>query len=211
MKTDQLIEMLSRHDEPAPKPRQWIRIFVTLGVGLTAGVAMLAIGVGVRPDIGIAMAPVLMKASFAALVAAIILPLAVQLMKPGRPLGWRLAAIGVFLLLCGGATAIALMGELPENRMQAWTGGAFPWCLLLIPLLATPTAALLVWALRAFAPTRLTLMGAALGGLSGGIGAMAYAMYCPVDSVAFVATWYSLGIAIAAALGALLGPRLLRW
>lgn len=211
MKTDQLIEMLSRHDEPAPKPRQWIRIFVTLSVGLTAGVAMLAIGIGVRPDIGIAMAPVLMKAGFAALVAAIILPLAVQLMKPGRPLGWRLAAIGVFLLLCVGVTAIALMGELPENRMRAWTGGTFPWCLLLIPLLATPTAALLVWALRAFAPTRLTLMGAAVGGLSGGIGAMAYAMYCPVDSVAFVATWYSLGIAIAAALGALLGPRLLRW
>jgi hypothetical protein len=103
------------------------------------------------------------------------------------------------------------MGEMPENRMQAWTGGAFPWCLVLIPLLATPTAALLVWTLRAFAPTRLTLMGAAVGGLSGGVGAMAYAMYCPVDSVAFVVTWYSLGIAIAAALGALIGPRLLRW
>ena len=27
----------------------------------------------------------------------------------------------------------------------------------------------------------------------------------------FVATWYTLGIALTAALGALLGPRLLRW
>jgi hypothetical protein len=211
VKTDQLIEMLSRADEPAPKPRGALRLALTLAAGLVAGVALLVIGVGVRPDIGVAMMPVLMKAGFAALVAVIVLPLTIQLMKPGRPMGWRLAAIAVFLLLCCGAAAIALMGEMPENRMQAWTGGAFPWCLVLIPLLATPTAALLVWTLRAFAPTRLTLMGAAVGGLSGGVGAMAYAMYCPVDSVAFVVTWYSLGIAIAAALGALIGPRLLRW
>lgn len=211
MKTDQLIEMLSRGDEHAPKPGQRLRIALTLGAGLAAGVVMLVIGVGVRPDIGVALMPVMMKAGFAALVAGLVLPLAMQLMKPGRPLGWRLAALGVFGLLIVAVTIVALMGELPENRMQAWTGGAFPWCLVLIPLLATPTAALLVWTLRAFAPTRLTLMGAAAGGLSGGVGAMAYAMYCPVDSVAFVTTWYSLGIAIAAALGALLGPRLLRW
>jgi hypothetical protein len=211
VKTDQLIEMLARGKESPPKFRGRLGLALTLAAGLVAGAAMLAIGVGVRPDIGVAMMPVLMKAGFAALVAALVLPLAMQLMKPGRPLGWRLAALGVFAAVCVGAVAIALMGEMPENRMQAWTGGAFPWCLVLIPLLATPTAALLVWLLRAFAPTRLTLMGAAIGGLSGGVGAMAYAMYCPVDSVAFVATWYSLGIAIAAAIGALLGPRLLRW
>jgi hypothetical protein len=29
--------------------------------------------------------------------------------------------------------------------------------------------------------------------------------------MAFVATWYTLGIAATGALGALLGPRLLRW
>ena len=40
---------------------------------------------------------------------------------------------------------------------------------------------------------------------------MAYAMYCPTDSVAFVTTWYALAIAVCAALGALLGSRLLRW
>lgn len=211
MKTDHLIEMLSRDAEPAVKTRGALRLALTLAIGLVGGVVLLLIGVGVRPDIGVAMMPVMMKAGFAALVAAIVLPLAIQLMKPGRPLGWRLAAIGMFLALVAAATTIALIGELPENRMQAWTGGAFPWCLVLIPLLATPTASLLVWALRAFAPTRLTLMGAAVGGLSGGVGAMAYAMYCPIDSVAFVTTWYSLGIAIAAALGALIGPRLLRW
>jgi hypothetical protein len=103
------------------------------------------------------------------------------------------------------------MGEDPARRLEAWTGGGFPWCIVLVPVLAGPTAAGLMWLMRAFAPTQLTMTGAAIGGLSGGIGAMAYSMYCPIDSVAFVTTWYVLAIAICAVLGAALGARLLRW
>jgi hypothetical protein len=77
--------------------------------------------------------------------------------------------------------------------------------------LGAPTAALLIWLMRAFAPTRLTMTGAAIGAVSGGVGAMAYSMYCPIDSVAFVATWYALAIALCAVLGALIGGKLLRW
>ena len=40
---------------------------------------------------------------------------------------------------------------------------------------------------------------------------MAYAMYCPTDSVAFVTTWYTLAIAVCAALGAFVGSKFLRW
>jgi hypothetical protein len=82
---------------------------------------------------------------------------------------------------------------------------------VLIPILAVPAAALLTWFMRAFTPTRITLTGAAIGALSGGVSAMAYAMYCPTDSVAFVTTWYTLAIAVCAALGALVGSRFLRW
>jgi hypothetical protein len=171
----------------------------------------LAIGLGVRPDIGVARMPVMMKAMFSAAAAAIMLPLALQLMKPGRPLGWRLGAVAVFVAVAAIATITALMGEEPARRMEAWTGGGFPWCLVLVPILAAPTAALLTWVMRAFAPTRLTMTGAAIGGLSGGIGAMAYSMYCPIDSVAFVTTWYVLAIAICAVLGAVVGAKFLRW
>ena len=90
-------------------------------------------------------------------------------------------------------------------------GGAFPWCIVTIPLLAAPTAALLGWFVRDLAPTRLAMTGAALGAVSGGIGAMAYAMYCPVDSMPFVVTWYAVAIAFCAVIGAVLGARLLRW
>jgi hypothetical protein len=154
---------------------------------------------------------VMMKAGFAALGAGVVLPLLMQLAKPGRGLGWRIVAIGGFVLVCVGVVAIALMGGDPSTRMQAWMGGAFPWCIVVIPVLAAPTAALLGWLVRDLAPTRLTMTGASLGAVSGGVGAMAYAMYCPTDSVPFVVTWYALAIALCAVVGAVVGARLLRW
>lgn len=211
MKTDDLIDALARNVEPAEKPRWAGKLAITIAAGLAVAALLVAIGLGVRPDIGAARMPVMMKAMFAAFAAAVMLPLVVQLMKPGRPLGWRLGAVLVFAGICALATIIALMGEMPERRWEAWMGGAVPWCVVLIPVLAAPCAALLTWFMRAFAPTRLTLTGSAIGAISGGIGAMAYAMYCPVDSVAFVTTWYAVAIALCATLGAIVGSKLLRW
>ncbi|MGH6949902.1 MAG: NrsF family protein, partial [Vitreimonas sp.] len=199
MKTDDLIDALARGVEPAERPRWRRNLAVTLLAGLAAAALLVAIGLGVRPDIGVARMPMMMKALFSALCAAVVLPVVVRLMQPGRPLGWRIGAVLLFAGLCAAATVVALMGEMPERRWEAWMGGAFPWCVVLIPVLAAPIAALLVWFMRAFAPTRLTLTGAAIGALSGGVGAMAYAMYCPTDSVAFVTTWYALAIAVCAA------------
>ncbi len=211
MKTDQLIDMLAQGVEPADRPRLKRRLAITLIVGLAAAVLLVVIGFGVRPDIGAARMPIMMKAMFSALAAAAMLPLAARLMRPGRPLGWRIAAIVVFAGVCALAACIALLGEPPERRMEAWLGGGFPWCVVIVPILAAPTAAGLLWLMRAFAPTRLTLAGASIGALAGGVGAMAYSMYCPVDSVAFVTTWYVVAIALCAALGAVIGARLLRW
>ena len=211
MKTDHLIDMLARGVEPAERPRWARQLALTLVVGLAAAVLIVALWIGVRPDLGSARMPVMMKAMFAAAAAAAILPMAVRLMKPGRPLGWRIGAVLVFVGVCALATIVALMGEAPEERMRTWMGGGFPWCVVIVPILAAPTAAGLLWLMRSFAPTRLTLAGAAIGALSGGVGAMAYAMYCPVDSVAFVTTWYVVAIALCAALGAVIGARLLRW
>lgn len=211
MKTDRLIDMLARGVEPAERPRWAVRMALTLAGGLALAALLIVFGPGVRQDFMAERMPVMWKALFAAMAAATVLPLAIGLTRPGRPLRWRIGAVLVFVGLAALATCIALIGEAPEKRMQAWMGGGFPWCIVIVPVLAAPAAALLVWLMRGFAPTRLTLAGAAIGALSGGIGAMAYAMYCPVDSVAFVTTWYVVAIALCAALGAIIGARLLRW
>ena len=211
MKTEDLIEALVRGDEAPPKPQAGQRLAFALVVGLLLGVGLLLTFFGMRPDIGAARMMVMMKAGFAAMAAGVSLPLLMRLARPGRSLGWRVAAIVGFVALCALAAIVALMGDDPSHRMQAWMGGAFPWCIVIIPLLATPTAALLGWLVRDLAPTRLTMTGAALGAVSGGVGAMVYAMYCPVDSVPFVVTWYAVAIALCAVIGAVAGARLLRW
>ena len=54
-------------------------------------------------------------------------------------------------------------------------------------------------------------LGAALGLLAGCISAVGYSLACPEASPAFVALWYSTGLLLTTVLGALLGPRWLKW
>ena len=84
-------------------------------------------------------------------------------------------------------------------------------CPLVILLLALPIFAGLFWALRRLAPTRLTLAGAAAGLAAGGWAASIYAFHCTESTAPFIVIWYSLGLALAAGLGAFLGRWLLRW
>ena len=71
--------------------------------------------------------------------------------------------------------------------------------------------ALFIAALRYGAPARPTLAGAVAGLAAGGISATLYAAHCTDDSPLFVATWYTLAIAILTAAGALGGRAFARW
>ena len=66
-------------------------------------------------------------------------------------------------------------------------------------------------AIRRLAPIHLERTGAAAGFAAGALAATLYGLHCPEQAAAFVATWYTLGIAGATAIGALTGRRLLRW
>ena len=84
-------------------------------------------------------------------------------------------------------------------------------CACLVTLTALPTLAATFWALRKLAPTRLTLAGAGAGLFAGAAGAFVYCFHCTEEAAPFIAVWYTLGIALVTALGALLGRPLLRW
>jgi hypothetical protein len=47
--------------------------------------------------------------------------------------------------------------------------------------------------------------------LAGALGALAYVLHCPELEAPFLAVWYLLGMLIPAGVGALVGPRVLRW
>jgi hypothetical protein len=65
--------------------------------------------------------------------------------------------------------------------------------------------------MRRFAPTRPTLAGAAAGLLSGGLAATVYGLHCQETAIPFVAIFYTLGIVLSTAAGAIIGSRVLRW
>jgi hypothetical protein len=83
-----------------------------------------------------------------------------------------------------------------------------PWY---IAATSGPLLIALIWAVRGLAPTRLRLTGALVGLTAGGFGALVYCLHCPEVGAPFLAIWYSIGILIPCAIGALVGPRLLRW
>jgi hypothetical protein len=110
---------------------------------------------------------------------------------------------------------LAVVAELMLVPASAWearlVGSNSRICLTFIPLLSVPVLLAALYALRHGAATRPRLAGIVAGLLAGGVGATLYASHCIDDSPLFVATWYSLAIALVAAAGGLIGPRVLRW
>ena len=78
-------------------------------------------------------------------------------------------------------------------------------------VLSLPALAAALWAVRGLAPTRPRATGLAAGLLADAAGAAGYALACVEPSTLFIAISYTLGIGLCGALGAALGPRVLRW
>ena len=137
----------------------------------------------------------------------------VSFVDAARPIstpGRRWIAMVAPLLLVGG-----VLVELLTVPSQTWSarliGHNAAHCLTFIPLISLAPLACLLAALRSGAPRHPTLAGASAGLLAGAVGATVYALTCPDDSPLFIAAWYSLALAIVAAISSALGNRLLRW
>ena len=119
--------------------------------------------------------------------------------------------IALALVVVWGVAAGQWLTAPPPERAELLWGQTWRSCAFSITLIALPVLVAALGALREMAPTRLRLAGAAAGALAGGAGAAVYALHCPELGAPFVAVWYVLGMALPVALGAWLGPRVLRW
>ena len=213
MRTDELVAMLATGAE-AVAPHQIARRYATaIGWGTLGAVALVVTLLGVRPDIGdAARQPMLwVKVGFVAALVAVSLLAALRLARPGRRLAWAPLALAAPVLAIWVVAALELVQSDPAARARLFMGSTASSCPLLIALLSVPLFVALMWAMRELAPTRLRLAGAGSGLLAGALGALVYCLHCPESAAPFIATWYLLGMLIPTALGALLGPRLLRW
>lgn len=212
MQTDDLIARLSSGLAPTPRHAVMRVLMLWLAGGLVLSALAMLAWLGPRPDLMSAMGRFhfWMKFLYTLALAAIGLWLVERAARPGATLRapLRLLAVPVLAMLLLALAALAAPGaDMPALTMgQSWTVCGRNIVLVALPLLAGSFLAL-----RRLAPTRLALAGAAAGLLAGSAGAFVYAFHCTESGAPFVAIWYSLGIAAVALIGAILGPRLLRW
>ncbi len=213
MKTDELINMLASHTPPVDRRIVARRFGAASVIALLLALLMLLAFFGIRPDIGEVVIMPLFWAKLA-LPSAMLggaLRVTARLARPGVPVGSSWTTLAAPLAAVWLAALGLLLSVSAQNRWALVFGETWRVCPLNIALLSIPTFVCVFWAIRGLAPTRLRLAGAAGGLLAGSIATLAYSLHCPEMSVAFWAVWYVLGMLIPTSIGALFGPRLLRW
>jgi hypothetical protein len=213
MQTEELIRNLSA-DLPRVAPGAVARrVALGLGLGALGSAAVMLAWLGPRPDLAQAvLTPMFwMKFSYAAATGLIAAAVLARLARPAARPGVLAALIAAPFVVVAAMALVRFAQAPPQARyalLMGHTSMICPWRILAIGL---PVLAGAVWAVRGLAPTRLLFAGLVAGGCAGGFGAAIYAVACSETSAPFLAIWYTVGIVVMTALGALAGSRLLRW
>ena len=212
MKTDHLIDLLSANLEPVKPGEIKKTLTLTIFAGGLAAVCVMLATVGLRPGGDwLHSGYLLLKLLFMLILIGAGAMLLSRLVSPGQDGRKLYMVIFLAFLAIGAAGACALVLGSPFGRSQMIMGSEWGTCAICIPLFAVVPFAALIWAIRKGAPTNLRRAGAVAGLVAGALGAVAYAFHCPDDSLPFIALWYGGMVALCTLIGALLGPRLLRW
>jgi len=213
MKTDELVDLLAQGDVAVDPQAPLRRAALALALALVVSLALMAGVLGVLPQLAeYATRPMFwVKAGFALALAAAAGLAVRRLARPGMPLGRVGAAIAAPILALWLLAALVLLRAAPGERQTLLFGETWADCPINIAMLSAPVFVASLWGLKGYAPTRLRLAGAAAGLAAGATGAAVYALHCPELAAPFLAVWYVLGMLVPAALGALIGPRVLRW
>jgi len=212
MQTDRLIYTLTENLRPVSSRGLNPRVAVAVGSGAIVAMVVVLAAFGIRRDFGQAILtfPFWMKWMYCIPLCAAAALRTWRLARPGVPSGpvtWMLLPFALLAVVAGIDLARAPLIAWPAM----WLGQSWQYCALRVTLLSLPIFVGLCVALKHMAPTRLRMTGAIAGLAAGAFAAVIYALACDEVSAAFVLVWYSLGIAFAAGIGALVGPMLLRW
>jgi hypothetical protein len=212
MDTSDLIKVLSAdagHGQVS-FARAWT-IVILLAI-LTAAAIFLAF-IGPRPDVEAAGETMrfLFKFVVTGLLALTAVPTLIALARPEPVRGGRLVLLAAAPLVLLAAVVFELAMVPSGEWGTRLVGTNSLYCLSLIPLMGIAPLALFIWSLRKAAPSRPTLAGAVAGLAAGGIAATLYASHCTDDSPLFVATWYTLAVAMLTVAGGFAGRAFARW
>jgi len=211
--TDDLIARLATDLKPV-RPDALPRLIMgaVLVSAVVAAIAML-MWLGTRADMATAPGTMMFWTKFGYTLALAVLGgvATLALARPDGSIRWPWLAAPVLLALLLVGAVLQLANAAPDEVMPLVIGGTSLVCPWRIVVLALPVLLALLLAMRRLAPANPTLAGLAAGLFAGGTGAWIYSFACGEHGMMFVALFYTLGIAIVAGLGALLGRLLLRW
>lgn len=212
MDTEQLLRTLAADNSHRARPVGQVLMLALLAAAPVSLLIFFA-EFGVRPDVMTAMKNPFFDLKFAVTLALAISAVAVAL-HLSRPEA-SLRGFGWYLLIPAGLLAAGIGGEMmmPQRApmMTRLIGNNSKYCMTAIPAMSLPLLIAALVGLRHGAPARPALSGAIAGLLSAGLAATLYASHCTDDSPLFVATWYTLAVALVAAVGALVGSRVLKY
>ncbi|UWM73662.1 DUF1109 domain-containing protein [Rhizobium sp. WSM4643] len=211
--TEDVIDSLVRDLKPVPTHALERRFALAILPALAVSLLLMLMVVGLRTDMAQAlMLPVFwIKSAYNALLAIAAFAAVYRLSRPDGSEG-RFFGIAAAIIL---ALAVMAVIQLALSPAASYTvlvlGSSALHCPLLIFAFATPILIANTWVLRGGAPSNLGITGFIAGIAAGASGAWVYSWFCTENGLPFVTLWYSLGILLTGAIGALLGPRLLRW
>lgn len=211
MKTDDLIALLSKDSGPAVQVSLARRLVPAsvLGGMLAAAIALGLLGL-IPASMFLEPGPWI-KIGYAGALALSAAWLVARLGRPGASGRQACSAVTGVVVLMTLSGAMSYLATPDSERTAALMGHSWlvcPWAILGLSL---PVMAGTFWAIKGLAPTRLVLAGAACGLFSGAVAALAYALACTEPATPFIAIWYTLGMLLSGALGAMLGPKVLAW
>lgn len=213
MNTDDLISLLASGVEPVDRHALPKRFGIAVLIGAVGATLIMAMVLGIRRDLAeVALTPIFWaKVALPLCLMIGSLWMSTRLARPGGKTGgsgWLIAAPIVAVWVA----AAWVLGTAPDTaRLAILLGKTWRVCPFAIAMLSVPGLIAVFWALKGLAPTRLRAAGAAGGLLAGSTATLAYCLHCPEMGIPFWGAWYLLGMLVPTVIGAVLGPRVLRW
>lgn len=191
-----------RHDK-GPDGSAWLPLLPGALAGLATSLALMVVTLGVRPDLGKALAG-LESVKLAA--CAVLAVCAVAVCRSSL----RREADGLAILLALPAMAVFAAPAWLEFSLPSADRPTVPLTIGLqsfsaIIALALPALALIVLAMRRTRPHHPAFAGLGGGLLAGAVGSLAYAFHCTGDNAMMISFWYPAAIACVAMAGMVAG------
>lgn len=212
MMADKMIDRLVEDLTPVKplKTRNGLAFTLAVAAAFAAAVAMIG---GVRDDVlmGMAHPMFFLRGGTLVLLGVTGSYAVIAMSQPAVGKGFRGWIWALFAALLFPVTAAVMAMMAAPDNMAIFVPRYGLECLAVSMLVGTGIAATQVLLLRRGAPVAPNRAGWLVGMSSGALGAAAYSLHCPFNSIFYVGLWYSLAVTICAILGRLVVPRLIRW